>query len=503
MDIPRPLREDWALTRDALENLRDERTLALMARPGQPLDGASIVETRADLPGVAIVHVKGTLTRYKSWWGGTTYGEVLKSYQRCLDDASIQAIAWNFDSPGGEVNGCSETADAIFAGRGKKPMVAYASYLCASGGLWLASAVGDLYCSDTSIIGSVGVLAYLYDDTKMMSDIGIKQFEIVASQSQKKSQLPADADYRARVQQRLDDTCSVFIAKMARHYGVSADYVQKNFGQGDVFVGQRAVDAKLAIGLSNFEAVLTSLSKQVASQSTTKMFTSTGARMDTKTMARLLSLDESASERQIEDRAQQLAQLERSVLVATQSTDRDAALGKIGAAMSAVSERDAARAELKAHQKSGEREGFKGQLKAGYKSTKFVLGQLPNIAKLCMSEANAAAAIAAMAQVQAPTSASDDDKKSYKKALFAAMTSVDISAEENRRLQGYLSLQASQLPQAKTEPPDTKDNRERVGAVSAADAAAAGISVERAQQLAAIRNAGDLQVPKTNDGKGN
>lgn len=493
MHLPEQLRGDWAITPQALRAMTDERSLALMARPGDPMPGANCVETRADLPGVAIIHVKGPLVRYASWWGGTSYGQLLKDLQRCLDDASITAIAWNFDSPGGEVNSCAECSDAIFAARGKKPMKAYASYLCASGALWLASAAGDIECAATALVGSVGVIAYLYDDSKMMQDIGIKELEIVASQSPNKSQLPANADYRARVQQRLDDTCEVFISALARNYSVSPGYVQKNFGQGDVFVGAKAVEARLATGINNFESVLAGLAKP----KTTQIFQSTGARqMDVKTMARLLKLDESASERQIEDRAQSLSQLERGLLAAVGATDHDTALGKVSAAMTAVAERDTARAELKAERNHAEKKAFKDQLKSGYDSTRIVLGQLPKIATLCLSDANAAKAVAAMAQVQAPSDPdSKEDKKSYKKALFSAMCSVDITAEENRRLQGYLSLQTAQLPQAIGEPPDDKKNREKVQAVSEADALAAGIPIERARQLAAIKSASDLPLP--------
>jgi ClpP class serine protease len=510
MKIPQPLLEDWAITPDAFRALQAH---ALMARPGEPVESCSYVETRPDLPGIAIIHVKGPLSRYASWWGGTSYGQILKDFQRCLDDASILGIAWNFDTPGGEVNACSETSDAIYAARGKKPMVAYASYQCASGGLWLASAVGEmLYCADTAIVGSIGVITYLYDDTKALLEAGLKQWEIVASQSPKKSQDPADAGYRARVQQRLDDTCEVFIGKIARNYGVSAEAVTKNFGQGDVFVGAAAVQAGLAIGLSSFEQVLANLSKKVSKLSASStvptvqpnLFKNMGVNMETKMLARLLGLDDSATERQIEDRAGQLAAFERSALVALKSTGHDDALGKIAAGTLAITERDAARTELKAVQKTSERDGFKSQLKDAYAESRIVLGNLPAMASMIFSEDKAAAAVAAMTKVQAPTGDSKEEKKSYKKALFSAMTSVEISAEDNRRLRGFLSMQQPQLPTAKQEPPDDKANREHVQAsVSEADAIAAGLPLDRARQLAGIKSAADLPLPKAAENKGN
>jgi ClpP class serine protease len=460
ISLARAILEDWVITPDGLRSIvapdARERTRALMARPGKALEGTHSVEVRDDYPGVAIIHVKGALVRYNGWWGGTSYGEILKDLQRCLDNPEVLAIAWNFDSPGGEVNSCAECSDAIYKARGKKPMAAYASYLCASGALWLASAVGNIQCAATAILGSIGVITYLYDDTKLMSDLGVKEFEIVASQSPKKSQQPKDAGYRGRVQQRIDDTAAVFIDAVARNYGVTASYVLANFGEGDVFVGEKAVAAGLATKISNFEAVLAGLAKKASPITgpvpTTPTLPFLGVdHMDGKMIAKLLRLDDGASERQIEDRAQALVQFERSVLASTDSKSADEAFGKVVAGASAIAERDQLRAQLKEQEAGIVQREFRSEVKSAMKDGRLTLGELPIVTSFMKDEERdkADAALAAC-------------KSQERKELLDALCQGTVSAKRLVTLKAFLSKKSKvDLPKPKAEVADTREGRDK------------------------------------------
>jgi hypothetical protein len=65
---------------------------------------------------------------------------------------------------------------------------------------------------------------------------------------------PYTDEGRKRLQARVDSLAQVFVEKVARNRGVSTDTVLKDFGQGDVMVGQAAIDAGLADRLDSFEA---------------------------------------------------------------------------------------------------------------------------------------------------------------------------------------------------------------------------------------------------------
>lgn len=157
------------------------------------------------------------------------------------------------DSPGGEVNGCSEVADMIYKARGTKPIVAYASGYCCSGAYWIASACDKIYATDTAVIGSIGVVSIFEKDDEN------KTIEIVSSQSPNKRPNVETEKGKAKIQEHVDALADVFINKVALNRDISPKEVIENFGGGDVFVGQKAVSIGLADGLSSFEELVSDL----------------------------------------------------------------------------------------------------------------------------------------------------------------------------------------------------------------------------------------------------
>lgn len=269
------LREPWAIEREAFESLckleaelsaaNVEQLRALMARDAEPVEHTCNVSARGD---VAVMHVKGPLFRYHSWitryLGISSYGEMRKDLQSVID-MGAKALLVVFDSPGGQVNGLVELGDAFFAARARIPaMEAYVSGTCASAAYLLASAVGKLQCAPTAILGSIGVMAGVVDDSKMLADLGLKEYEIVNERSPNKSQQPGDASYRARLQAQINDLGDVFIGRVGTYRGVGPDAVVSKYGQGDCFVGQRALGAGMADELSDVETVIAGLQARAA-----------------------------------------------------------------------------------------------------------------------------------------------------------------------------------------------------------------------------------------------
>jgi ClpP class serine protease len=258
------LTDSWAITPEALRALHARAAVspsALQARDARAVDFSQFVTMRGD---VAILHVKGVLGRYHDWFvEGPSYGELRKAHQSLLDSGARAALLVT-DSPGGDVNGLLELAEAFYAGRAKIPNTAcYISGSGASAAYFLSAAFGKVYCSATASVGSIGVITSLIDDSAAQEEAGLKEFEIVSSCSPKKSQQPGDSAYRARVQQRIDDTADVLVRAVARYRGTKTSTVLERFGQGDVLIGQRAVDAGLADGVSDVETVIAELQARI------------------------------------------------------------------------------------------------------------------------------------------------------------------------------------------------------------------------------------------------
>lgn len=189
--------------------------------------------------GVAVIKVSGPLFRYANLMtricGATSYELLAQDFNKAVQNPNIKGILLDIDSPGGEVNGCSELSDMIYQARGTKPIIAYASGACCSGAYWIASACDKILAADTAILGSIGVVSIFEKDDED------KTIEIVSSQSPNKRPDINTEEGKAKIQARVDELAEVFIAKVARNRGISEDDVVNNFGAGDVSVGQHAV----------------------------------------------------------------------------------------------------------------------------------------------------------------------------------------------------------------------------------------------------------------------
>lgn len=166
----------WAITPEMLQTMmtiarqNNKSPEAVASQLGKEMKNTNAVSVR---DGVAVIRVTGPLFRYANLFtricGATSYELLAQDFNKALNDPNISAILFDVDSPGGEVNGCSELANMIYNARGKKPIIAYASGSCCSGAYWIASACDKIMAADTAILGSIGVFPSLSHHEKISS----------------------------------------------------------------------------------------------------------------------------------------------------------------------------------------------------------------------------------------------------------------------------------------------------------------------------------------------
>lgn len=249
----------WVITEDALQGIleiaaRENPSIeAVEQKLGRPLDNSHAVTVR---DGVANIPVQGPIFRHANLItqisGATSVETLAQDFRQALDDPSIKGIVFDIDSPGGEVAGIHEFADAIHAARGTKPIIAYVDDYGASAAYWIASAADEVIASATAHIGSIGVVAAVRDPTSKSS----RSIEFVSSQSPNKRIDPTTKDGKTQIQAMVDELADVFVGSVARNRGVSTDKVLSDFGQGGIFIGQSAVKAGLADRLGSHEQAI-------------------------------------------------------------------------------------------------------------------------------------------------------------------------------------------------------------------------------------------------------
>lgn len=244
--------------RAALAGLNGERAerAALEIVRGEPL-GDGLRSTVRD--GVANIPITGPLYHYANELhdvcGCASYESLARELGAAVNASDVHHIVPVIDSPGGELAGCSELADLISATRAVKPVTAFVTDLGCSAAYWLASAAGEVVIARTARVGSIGVVS-TYRGKRGGSTGTI---EIVSSQSPRK-RLDVETDEgRAAAQATVDELAAVFVESVARQRSVSVDKVLAEFGQGDVFVGARAVAAGLADRTGTLEGLLAEL----------------------------------------------------------------------------------------------------------------------------------------------------------------------------------------------------------------------------------------------------
>jgi len=263
------LREPWAIREDALENIiaiADRRidVEAVEARMGKPLENTRTVSMRGD---IAVIPVLGPIFRYANIFtrvsGATSLETLALDFNTALDNPKVSGIVLEIDSPGGMAAGISEFADMVRAS--SKRVTAYASNNAASAAYWIGAAAKEFYISDTAQLGSIGVISGIRKE----SDPGVVQF--ISSQSPKKRLDMEKDDDRGAMQKTIDQMADVFVDKVSKFRDVSRETVLSDFGQGWVLVGEHAVKAGMADGVSSLESVIAGLSGTTATKEAFKM----------------------------------------------------------------------------------------------------------------------------------------------------------------------------------------------------------------------------------------
>ena len=213
--------------------------------------------------GVGVVTIAGPLIAGEAgilaFYGGVTgYDDVRQAVLDALLDPEAKSVMLHVSSGGGMVDGCEDLGNFLAAAGQYKPMVTLADGPMCSAAYWLGSYGSQIFTSQTSTLGSLGVILVHMDKTKMMEEVGVKPTVIRAGQYKALSNPyePLSAEARVILQAQADTIYSVFITAVAANRGVDYATADQTMGQGREFMGKAAVKAGLADRLGTYEQAL-------------------------------------------------------------------------------------------------------------------------------------------------------------------------------------------------------------------------------------------------------
>lgn len=175
--------------------------------------------------------------------------------------SQVTHILLNIDCPGGLVAGCFDTVDELrrMAAAAGKTVWAYVDAQATSGGYALACAAEKIFVPRSGIVGSIGVIDTLGDQTALDRAMGLN-YVVITSGSRKADGNPhvsISEDAVAAAQVIVDTLSSHFHEIVAQYRGISAETV-KGFECG-LFCGQQAIDAGLADQIATYDQVVAML----------------------------------------------------------------------------------------------------------------------------------------------------------------------------------------------------------------------------------------------------
>jgi ClpP class serine protease len=209
-------------------------------RPYQVAGGIAVIPITGTL-----VHKLGTMRPYS---GMTGYDGIRANLSLALADEDVKGIAFDIESGGGEVSGCFDLVDDIFAARGEKPMAAILSECAYSAAFAIASAVdpGRIYVPRTGGTGSVGVISMHVDFSKALEKAGVKVTLLTASarktDGSEFQELSKEAFDLAMAD--IEEATVLFCETVARNRKISAAKVRGT--QAATFMGGRGGEVGFA-----------------------------------------------------------------------------------------------------------------------------------------------------------------------------------------------------------------------------------------------------------------
>lgn len=165
--------------------------------------------------------------------------------QAAATDATISAILIDADSPGGEIGGCDEAADAVLAASSIKPVVAYTGGIMASAAYWVCSQADLVYTSRAALTGSIGAYAVIRDFSKGMESEGIKTHVIKSGERKGDGVIgaPISDTALAEIQERVDYVGAMFRGAVNRRRKIAAELMDGRGFNADAALAGGIVDA--------------------------------------------------------------------------------------------------------------------------------------------------------------------------------------------------------------------------------------------------------------------
>lgn len=211
--------------------------------------------------GIAVMSIAGLLVNRErtdnDGYGLLSYERIMRDVGAAASDPAVKGILLDFDTYGGESDGAWDAARAIEEAGRAKPVWACAYNYALSAGYLLASACSRIWVTDTSAIGSIGVLAMHVDISQFDEKLGLKYTTIYAGarKNDYNPHEPLSDAARENLTAYVDRLYGLFVEHVAKQRKQKASAVRA-LDAAVIYSPDQALSSGLADSVGSFEAAL-------------------------------------------------------------------------------------------------------------------------------------------------------------------------------------------------------------------------------------------------------
>jgi signal peptide peptidase SppA len=210
---------------------------------------------------VGIISVVGELVNRGAYMGASSglvsYEGIQHQAKLIGEDNSITHVVIEYNTPGGEALGMSDTARGLKELLNGKKLISVVNSLAASAGYGLACVGDEVVIGESAVAGSIGVVILHLDQSERLAGMGLKPTFLYAGNTKVLGngfeELSEDA--RNHLQSKVDECMDGFVSLVADHR--SALTAEKIAGlEANTFTGQKAIEVGLADRIGTVQSVV-------------------------------------------------------------------------------------------------------------------------------------------------------------------------------------------------------------------------------------------------------
>jgi len=218
--------------------------------------------------GIEVIPVSGVLVSRGSHISMcetmTSYESLRAQLRNAVADPMVERIVLDIDSPGGSAVGAFELAADIRAMAQQKPITGIVNFMAYSGGYLLGSACSELVVSQTSGVGSIGVIASHMDRSKQEEGMGVKVTTVYAGahKNDLSPHEPLSEQSLKYLNDVVQESYQLFVNAVAEYRGLSVQQVIAT--EAGLYRGQAGINAGLADRMQSPQQAVDDLSQSIA-----------------------------------------------------------------------------------------------------------------------------------------------------------------------------------------------------------------------------------------------